>query len=141
MAMQYRIGGVVVGLAIAASASVTALAQVDQDTAATDGSLAADTATVLPVADQDVRPVLYLRVVDPMNDDVEVPLTMTTLAITGLTLSTAVVSVDGELVDADDQGGFVAATHVDEGANQIDIVASDADGNQVATLFVVRSDA
>ena len=140
--MRYRIGCVLIGLALAASATASALAQVDEDTAATDGSLAADTATVLPVTDQSVRPALFLRVVAPIDDDVDVPLTTTALVISGVTLSNAVVSVDGNLVDVDDQGGFVAVAQLDEGANQIDIVASYADGNQVTTtLFVVRGDA
>ncbi len=140
--MRYRIGCVLIGLAMAALATATALAQVDEDPATTDGSLAADTATVLPVADQTVRPALFLRVVDPIEDDMEVPLSMPALVIGGVTLSNAVVSVDGDLVDVDDQGGFVAVAQLDEGANQIDIVASDADGNQVTTtLFVVRGDA
>ena len=94
------------------------------------------------MADQSARPALFVRVVDPIEDDIEVPLATTTLVITGVTLSDAVVSVDGDLVDVDDQGGFVAVAQLDEGANEIDIVASDADGNQVTTtLFVVRGDA
>ena len=140
--MRYRIGCVLIGLAMAALATASALAQVDQDPATADGSLATDTATVLPVANQSVRPALFLRVVDPIEDDLEVPLSMPALVIGGVTLSDAVVSVDGDLVDIDDQGGFVAVAQLDEGANQIDIVASDSDGNQVTTtLFVVRGDA
>jgi len=140
--MRYRIGCVLIGLAMATLATATAFAQVDEDPATTDGSSPADTATVLPVADQTMRPALFLRVVDPIEDDVEVPLSTSALVIGGVTLSTAVLSVDGDLVDVDDQGGFVAVAQLDEGANQIDIVASDADGNQVTTtLFVVRGDA
>jgi hypothetical protein len=127
---------------MAVSGTAIALAQVAEDPAATDGSSAADTATALPVADQSLRPALFLRVVDPIEDDVEVPLSTTTLAIRGVTLSDAVLSVDGDLVDVADQGGFAVVAQLDEGANQIDIVASDADGNQLTTtLFVVRGDA
>jgi hypothetical protein len=137
--MRYRIGCVLLGLAMATSATATALAQVDEDPATTEGS---STTQVLPVADESVRPALFVRVVNPIEDDVEVPLATTTLLISGITLSDAVVSVDGDLVDVDEQGGFEAVAQLDEGANQIDIVASDADGNQVTTtLFVVRGDA
>jgi hypothetical protein len=140
--MRFQIGCALVGLAMAVSATATTLAQVDAGAAATDGSSTADTASALPVADQSLRPALFLRVVDPVADDVEVPLATTTLAIRGVTLGDAVVSVDGNLVDLDDQGGFAAVAQLDEGANQLDIVASDADGNQVTTtLFVVRGDA
>src|SRR5438105_3811547 len=104
--MRYRIGVVLFGLALAVSATATALAQVDEDPAAMDGSPASDVTTVLPVADQAVQAVLFVRVVDPIEDDVEVPLTTTELAISGMTLSNVVLSVDGNLVDVDEQGGF-----------------------------------
>jgi hypothetical protein len=140
--MRYRIGCVLIGLALVASATATALAQVDEDGAALDGSLASDTATALPVAGQSVSTTLFLRVVDPTEEDLEVPLSTSTLAITGVTLGDAVVSVDGDLVDVDDQGGFVAVAQLEEGANEIEVVASDGEGNQVTTtLFVVRGDA
>jgi hypothetical protein len=140
--MRYWIGCVVFGLAMAVSAAATAWAQVDEDPAAIDGSSAPYTTTVLPGADQTPRPELFLRVIDPIESDVEVPLATTSIVISGITLADAVLSVDGDLVDVDEQGGFVAVAQLDEGANQIDVVASDADGNQVTTtLFVVRGDA
>ncbi len=140
--MRIRIGVVLVGLAIAAFAAAAALAQVDDDAVATDGSPAVDTTTVLPVTDQSVKVGLSVQIVDPLEDDIEVPLSTTALVIRGVALGALVVSVDGDLVDADEQGAFAAAAQLDEGANQIDIVASDADGNQVTTtLFVVRGDA
>jgi hypothetical protein len=120
--MRYRIGCVLIGLALAASTAVTAFAQADGDPTAAAGAL-------------------FVRVVDPAEDDVEVALTTTTIAITGITLNDAIVSVDGGLVDVDDQGEFTAGAQLDEGLNELEIVASDADGNQVATtLFVVRGD-
>ena len=133
--MRFGIVCVLFGLAMAISATATAVAQVATTTDA-------DTTTVLPDADQTERPALFVRVVDPIEDDVEVPLATSTLLISGVTLPDAVLSVDGELVDVDEQGGFVAEAQLDEGANEIVIVASDADGNQVTTaLYVVRGDA
>jgi len=142
--MRYRIGCVVIGLAMAASATATALAQVDDGSPGPGDSaaVAADMATVPAVADQPVLAALFLHVLAPVEDDVEVPLATSALAIAGVTLANAIVSVDGDLVDVDQQGGFTGVAHLDEGANQIDIVASDSDGNQVTTtLFVVRGDA
>ena len=140
--MRYRIRVVLFGLALAVSATATAMAQVDEDPATIDGSAATDTTTVLPVADQAATAVLFVRVVIPIEDDIEVPLATTALAISGVSLGNAVLSVDGNLVDVDEQGGFTAMAQLDEGANEIGIVASDADGNQVTTtLFVVRGDA
>ena len=70
-----------------------------------------------------------------------VPLSMDQLLIHGLTLPAAVVSIDGDLVDIDDQGNFAGATPLDEGANEIEVVASDSQGNQTSTtLFVVRGE-
>ena len=51
------------------------------------------------------------------------------------------VSVGGDLAGIDDQGNFTDSAALDEGANEIDIVASDSQGNQLTTtLFVVRND-
>jgi hypothetical protein len=121
--MLYRIGCVLIALTLAACMALTALAQADEDAAAPERAL-------------------FVQVVDPAETDVEVALTTTSLSITGVTLTDAIVSVDGELVDVDDRGGFTAAAQLGEGSNEIEVVASDADGNQVtATLFVVRGDA
>jgi Glucodextranase, domain B len=140
--MRFRIGCVLIGLVMAVSTMATALAQVDQDPSPVDGLSGADAATVVPAQDEALRPALFLRIVDPLEDDVEVSLATTALPISGLTLSDAVVSVDGDLVDVDAEGGFAALAQLDEGANEIEIVASDGDGNQVATtLYVVRDDA
>jgi hypothetical protein len=120
--MRFRIGCVLIGLAMAASMAMTAFAQSDGDPAATGQRL-------------------FVRVADPADDDVEVALSMTSIAVIGITLKDAIVSVDGELVDVDDQGAFTTVAQLDQGANEIVIVASDADGNQVTTsLFVVRDD-
>jgi hypothetical protein len=136
--MRIQTGCVLVGLAMVLSATTTALAQVDAGTATTDS----DSGSTLVVADPSPRPALFLSVVDPSEDDVEVPLATTTLGIRGATRGDAVVSVDGNLVDLDEQGGFVAEAQLDEGVNEISIVASDVEGNQVTTtLFVVRGDA
>jgi hypothetical protein len=121
--MRYRIVCVLIGLVLAASIAVSAFAQADEDAAASERAL-------------------FVRIVDPAEDDVEVTLTTTTIVIVGTTLNDAILSVDGELVDVDDQGGFSAVAELDEGLNEIEIIASDADGNQVTkTLFVVRGDA
>jgi len=84
---------------------------------------------------------LFLQLVDPAEEDVEVPFGTAQLTVRGVTLPGAVVSVDGDLAVADDQGGFVDLIPLDEGANEIEVVASDGQGNQVTTtLFVVRGD-
>jgi hypothetical protein len=139
--MRFRIGSVVIGLALAVSMTAVALAQADDATPEADDSVPTDTTVMTPVSNQSAPPMLFLQLVDPAEEDVEVPLGTTQLTVRGITLPGAVVSVDGTLADIDDQGGFVGLSPIDEGANEIEVVTSDSQGNQVTTtLFVVRSD-
>ena len=84
-------------------------------------------------------PALFVQVVDPADVDVEVALETASITLSGLTVPGAVVSVDGNLAGVADDGSFSANVDLDEGANEIPVVASDADGNEVEqTLYVVR---
>ena len=124
--MRFRIGSALVALALAASMTAVALAQAD------DGA---------PQADDASPPALFLSLASPAEQDVEVPLETAQLTIQGTTLPGAVVSIDGDLVDTDDQGNFAADTALDVGANEIEVVASDDQGNQVNTsIFVTRGE-
>jgi hypothetical protein len=138
--MRFRIGSVIVALAV--SMAAVALAQADDGTSAMDDAMPADTPVAAPATDQpSVAQTLFLTLVNPVDQDVEVPLEQATLTIRGVTLPGAVVSIDGDLVDTDDQGNFVGVTTLDEGANEIDVVASDDQGNQVNTsIFVTRGE-
>jgi FtsP/CotA-like multicopper oxidase with cupredoxin domain len=94
-----------------------------------------DTSVPVPVP----APMLFVRVIDPVEEDVEVPLETTSITISGMTLPGAIVSVDGMLVDVDDQGVFTWSVALDEGANSIDVIASTPDGAEAdAELFVTR---
>ena len=139
--MRFRIGSAVIGMALAVSMTAVALAQADDDTPGADDSVPTDTTVAAPVTNQSGPPMLFLQLVDPAEEDVEVPLGTAQLTVRGVTLPGAVVSVDGNLAEIDDQGGFVGLSPIDEGANEIEVVASDGQGNQVTrTLFVVRGD-
>ena len=139
--MRLRIGCAVLGLALAFCMTAAALAQADDDTPAADDSVPADTTVAAPVPNQSAPSMLFLQLVDPAEEDLEVPLGTAQLTVRGVTLPGAVVSVDGNLADVYDQGGFAGPSPIDEGANEIEVVASDSQGNQVTrTLFVVRSD-
>jgi hypothetical protein len=88
-----------------------------------------------------VAPTLFLTLVNPVEADVEVPLGTAQLTIQGVTLPGAVVSVEGDLVDTDEQGGFVGVIALEEGANEIEVVASDDQGNQATiSIFVTRGE-
>ena len=137
--MRFRIGSAVVSLALAISMTAMALAQADDDTPSTDDATPAETA---PIVDQSgAAPMLFLQLFDPAEQDIEVPLETAHLTVSGATLPGAVVSLDGDLADTDDQGSFTGVAALDEGANVIEIIASDSEGNQTSTtLYVVRGE-
>jgi hypothetical protein len=140
--MRFRIGSVIVALVLAVSMAAVALAQADDGTSPMDDAMPVDTPAAAPAVNQSsVAPTLFLTVINPAEQDVEVPLETAQLTIQGVTLPGAVVSIDGDLVDTDDQGNFVGVTTLDEGANEIEVVASDDQGSQVNTsIFVTRGE-
>ena len=147
--MRYRLGSALLGLALAVSMTATALAQTEDDTPAQDDSTAIDTSAAAPVdismpapvADPTAQAPLFLQLTLPSDLDVTVPLKTAQLPIIGLTVPGAVVSVDGDLADVDAQGNFTDSAALDEGANEIEVVASDSQGKQLTTtLFVVRGE-
>ena len=89
----------------------------------------------------DLPSTLFVRVLDPSDEAIEVPSSTASIAVRGLTLADAVASVDGILVPVDAQGLFVSIVPLDLGVNDIDVVASTADGAQAdTTLIVIRAD-
>ncbi len=140
--MRFRIGSTLVALALVVSMTGVALAQADDGPAPRDDAVPADTPGAAPTVNQpSVAPTLFLTLVNPVEQDVEVPLETAQLTIKGMTLPGAVVSIDGDLVDTDDQGGFTGVIALDEGANEIEVVASDDQGNQVnLIIFVTRGE-
>ncbi len=105
----FRILSAVVGLALAVSMTAVALAQADDDTAVADDAVPVDTTLAAPVADPGAPPMLFLQLVDPAEEDVEVPLGTAQQTVRGVTLPGAMVSIDGDLADIGDQGGFVTS--------------------------------
>ena len=140
--MRLRIGSALMALALVVSTAAVALAQADDDTPPMDDAVPVDTLVAAPAMDQpSVAPTLFLTLVNPVEPDVEVPLETAQLTIQGVTLRGAVVSIDGDLVDTDDQGNFVGVTALDERANEIVVVASDDQGNQAnISIFVTRGE-
>jgi hypothetical protein len=140
--MRFRLGSALLGLALAVSMTAVALAQADDDPATPDDTAPAEAAMTAPVPDaQTAAPTLFLRVLDPTEDDVEVPLETADVTVRGMTLPGTVVTINGELADVDDLGNFVGVSPLDEGANEIEVIASDSEGNSVSrALFVSRGD-
>ncbi len=63
--------------------------------------------------------------------------TTNTVQVRGRTLTGAVVSVQGNVVDVDSNGNFSATVALDEGPNVIEVIASDEAGNEVQNSIVV----
>src|SRR5260370_15080927 len=99
--MRFRIGSAVVGLALAVSMNAVALAQANDSTPAADDSVPTDTTVAQPATSQSPRPMLFLQLVDPAEEEVEFPLGTAQLTVRGVTLPSAVGSVDGELANID----------------------------------------
>jgi hypothetical protein len=122
-------------LVIALALASTALAQEDVDEA-----LVADTPPPASVdADAGVPTRLFVRVVEPADEDVELPSGTTSISVRGQTLPGAVVSVDGVLTTVDELGGFNSVVELMAGVNDIDVVASTVDGAQADTTVIVIS--
>jgi hypothetical protein len=140
--MRFRMGSVLVALALAVSTISIAMAKADDDTPPVEDLVPADTAVAAPGIQQpDVAPTLFLTLSNPVEQDVEVPLDSAQFMIQGTTLPGAVVSIDGNLADTDDQGNFGGVLALDQGANEIDVVASDDQGNQIDTsVFITRGE-
>ena len=139
--MRVRIASALLGLVLSIGISAAAQAQADDDTPAMN-SATPDLELAAPAPDQPISaPPMFVTLITPAEHDLELPLDTRQLTIQGVTLPGAVVSIDGDLVDTDDQGGFIGLTALDEGANEIEVVASDVLGNQITTsIFVTRGE-
>jgi hypothetical protein len=136
--MRLRLGSLLVAMALAASMVSVALAQADDDTPVSEDVPPIDLSLAAPGGG---APTLFLTLANPVERDVEVPLDSAEFMMQGTTLPGAVVSIDGNLADTDDQGNFGLVVALDQGANEIDVVASDDQGNQIDTsVFITRGE-
>ena len=60
-----------------------------------------------------------------------------TVSVSGITSLDALVSVNGLLVDVDNEGGFTTTVSMREGPNLVEIVASDFKGNQMSSVLTI----
>jgi len=114
--------------------SATATAPPETVTA-TATAAPAETATPAPTPTQDPTGALFLAIESPANL-VEI-VTEDEIEITGRTRIDALVSVNDEIVDVDENGRFNATVALEEGDNVIEIVASIATGEEVGESLVI----
>ncbi len=60
-----------------------------------------------------------------------------TITVIGTTSPGAVVSVNGQLASVSPNGSFQLAISLDEGPNDIEVVASDENGNELSAILSV----
>lgn len=89
--------------------------------------------TVSPAPSATVAAV-FLEISQPEDNSF---VTTNTVQVKGRTLTVAVVSVQGNVVDVDSNGNFSATVALDEGPNMIEVIASDEAGNEVQNSIVV----
>ena len=77
---------------------------------------------------------LFLQVSEPQDESI---VYADVISVTGITTLDAVVSVNGELVDVDEEGGFTTQIALLEGPNDIWVIASDFRGNLVVRVLAV----
>jgi len=101
----------------------------------TEAPTAAPPESPAPTPTQDPTGALFLAIESPA-DLVEI-VTEDTVEITGRTRIDALVSVNDEIVDVDENGRFSATVALEEGDNVIEIVASIATGEEVGESLVI----
>jgi|GEM_PF-5593448 hypothetical protein len=89
-----------------------------------------DTNTTVTEASAD----LYLNVTSPADQSVSDSLVVD---VTGKTLSTAIVSVNGKMASVDATGAFAATVSLENGPNFIEVVASTVGGAEISEILSV----
>ena len=77
---------------------------------------------------------LFLDVMEPQDEST---ITISPVGVSGTTIPDAVVSVNGEIVEVDEQGNFTTMVTLEEGPNIIEVIASDLEGNEVSKILVI----
>ena len=94
---------------------------------------AAPTATPAPTPEPTPAP-LFLEVLSPEDESI---VNTSEIEVTGNTLSSAIVSVNEEMITVNPDGSFSTTITLEEGTNDIEVVASDIDGQELyEPLFV-----
>ena len=80
------------------------------------------------------EPEFFLTVTQPADNSI---INTDKVEVMGCTSSRAVVSVNGELAEVDEEGNFTMMVVLEEGPNIIEVIASDLEGNQESCVLVI----
>lgn len=93
------------------------------------------TSTIAPLPTATITPEpFFLLVTKPQGDSV---VNSSPIAVTGSTTPDAIVSINGEAVEVDIQGGFSAQVTLEVGPNVIEVVASNLQGDQKSVILAL----
>ncbi|MDA0232109.1 MAG: hypothetical protein O3B04_06995 [Chloroflexi bacterium] len=101
---------------------------------AAEASAKSATAEAAAAVEQ-VTGVLFLEMLSPVTDELFV--TQSTYEFTGRTTVDAVLSVNDTVLEVDEEGRFAFAVDLEEGPNVIEVVASNARGEQFDEVLLV----
>jgi len=102
-----------------------------------EGNQESRTLVIIYVPSETTEAGFFLTVTQPVNDS---NTTSDKVEVKGLTSPGAVVTVNGELAEVDEEGNFTMMIVLEDGPNLIEVIASDSEGNQesrtLATIYV-----
>jgi len=87
-----------------------------------------------PTPEPTPEPEFFLTVTQPADDSI---INADEVEVRGRTTPGAVVSVNGELAEVDEEGNFTMMVVLEEGPNLIEVIASDLEGNQQGHTLVI----
>ena len=79
-------------------------------------------------------PEFSLTVTQPTDESI---INADKVEVIGITTPGAVVSINGELAEVDEEGSFTMMVVLEEGPNIIEVIASDLEGNEESHILVV----
>jgi len=80
------------------------------------------------------KPEFFLTVTQPADDSI---INADKVEVRGRTTRGAIVSVNGELAEVDEEGNFTMMVVLEEGPNIIEVIASDLEGNEESCTLVI----
>ena len=76
----------------------------------------------------------FLTITEPADNSI---INTDKVEVRGRTIPRAVVSVNGELVEVEQEGNFTTMVVLEEGPNTIEVIASDLEGNEESRILVI----
>ena len=87
-----------------------------------------------PASEPTLKPEFFLTVTQPADNSI---INTDKVEVRGCTTPDAVVSINGELVDVNEEGNFTMMVVLEEGPNIIEVIASDLEGNEESCVLVI----